>query len=824
MKKLHMIGNAHLDPVWLWDWREGSHENMATLYSAIERLEEFEDVVFTSSSAQFYEWIEEMEPEMFERIRKYVKQGRWIICGGWWVQPDCNLPDGESYVRHALISQNYFKSRFGTISTVGYNVDSFGHNGNMPALLRQAGMDSYVFMRPGPSEKELPGRNFIWESKDGSRVAAFRIPFTYCTFGNLESHIDDCKKEFDSYSDHCICFYGVGNHGGGPTIENIETIRRIMEQAEDEDRVRLVFDSPKGYFDSCREEQKDWPVVHGELQHHASGCYSVVSKMKEWNRKTEHELLRAEKYCEMERGLLDAMRQEDFTRAWKNLLFNQFHDTLAGSAIERAYEDVWIQLGESRSIAARNENRALQRLSFAVDIPFEEKMIPVVVFNPHSFPCCQTVEFETGFFSNDPLDQYLEVKNSKGELADYQFINPEAKIPNRTRIAFKASVGAFGYETYRIVQKGGEWQGIPGVSRWKKVCGENCMERAVLENDRLRIVFDGREGAMVSFYDKNQNLEYMEGGAGSPVVFTDESDTWGHGVFRFDDLCGRYHADRMFYAENGPVRSTLVIQWSYERSYLEQRFTLEQGSDSLKVLCTVDWREQNKCLKLQFPLNLMDCTCTCQVPFGIQERAADGEEQPMLVWSDVSGRQKGDCTESGLCFLTDSKSSGALDGSSYYITVLRSPAFVHHHPYQIEEGEQVSYVDQGKQTFTYEMAPHKENWQASSAVRKALMMNQPMTLVPQSCHPGNLPQRYNGIVCNCSHVVLSAFKRAQDGCGTVVRFYETEGREARALIEIPMIKFAQKLVFSPYEIQSFYVADQGSEVKKVNFMEWDKNE
>ena len=164
MKKMYMIGNAHLDPVWLWPWQEGFQENKATCRSALERLNEYEDVIFTSSSAQFYEWIEKNDPEMFLEIEKRIREGRWVICGGWWVQPDCNIPCGESFARHALISQNYFKEKFGVTAKTGYNVDSFGHQGMMPQILQLSGMENYVFMRPSPQEKGLPARNFIWES------------------------------------------------------------------------------------------------------------------------------------------------------------------------------------------------------------------------------------------------------------------------------------------------------------------------------------------------------------------------------------------------------------------------------------------------------------------------------------------------------------------------------------------------------------------------------------------------------------------------------------------------------------------------------------
>ena len=161
MKTMHMIGNAHLDPVWLWNWQEGYQENKATLKSALDRMEEFDDFIFTSSSAQFYEWVEKNEPEMFECIKKRVQEGRWKICGGWWIQPDCNNPSGESFARQGLIAQNYFMEKFGVKAHTGYCVDSFGHNVMLPQILQLSGMENYVFMRPDPNEKDLPARAFL---------------------------------------------------------------------------------------------------------------------------------------------------------------------------------------------------------------------------------------------------------------------------------------------------------------------------------------------------------------------------------------------------------------------------------------------------------------------------------------------------------------------------------------------------------------------------------------------------------------------------------------------------------------------------------------
>lgn len=176
-KKLYMIGNSHIDPVWMWRWQEGFQEIKATFRSVLDRMKEYETFIFTGSSASFYEWVEENDPAMFEEIKERVKEGRWIIVGGWWIQPDCNAPSGESYVRQGLYGQKYFEEKFGVKAVCGYNVDSFGHNGNLPQILKKSGMDYYVFMRPGRHEKGVDGETFLWKSADGSQVKVFRIPF-----------------------------------------------------------------------------------------------------------------------------------------------------------------------------------------------------------------------------------------------------------------------------------------------------------------------------------------------------------------------------------------------------------------------------------------------------------------------------------------------------------------------------------------------------------------------------------------------------------------------------------------------------------------------
>jgi len=371
---IDLIGNAHIDPVWLWRWQDGFAEIKATFRAALDRMNEFPDFIFTSACACYFEWVEQNAPESFEEIRQRVMEGRFVITGGFWIQPDCNIPSGESFCRQALYSQRYFREKFGRAARIGYNVDSFGHNGMIPQILKKSGMEAYVFMRPDECEKDLPASLFHWRSPDGSAVRAFRIPISYGDWtGNLD--VDDTPGqrtvvvkilETQSLSRlqglPMMCFYGVGNHGGGPTIAALRAIEDFRR--EHPDAVRYA--SPEMYFADAPTEAI--PTLTGDLQHHASGCYAANSLIKMLNRRAENRLLSVEKMMSAAFSLMGhPYNRPLLTRAWRNLLFNQFHDILAGCCIKEACEDAVESFGESLAIAAELGNDALQKISWNVD-------------------------------------------------------------------------------------------------------------------------------------------------------------------------------------------------------------------------------------------------------------------------------------------------------------------------------------------------------------------------------------------------------------------------------------------------------------------------
>lgn len=492
-KKLYMIGNAHIDPVWLWQWQEGFQEIKATFRSVLDRMKEYDDFIFTGSSASFYAWVEENEPSMFEEIKERVKEGRWVIVGGWWIQPDCNAPSGESYVRQGLYGQNYFQEKFGVKAVCGFNPDGFGHNGNLPQMLKKCGMDHYVFMRPGRHEKGLEGETFLWKSADGSEVTAFRIPFEYCTWPDgIEEHMNRCAGEIKNQGNGIMCFYGVGNHGGGPTRKNLDSIREIAKKP---DMPQVKLSSPDEYFEDVKNSGRKLPVVCGELFHHSSGCYSVESQVKLLNRKAENRLMAAEKLSVAAKVLAGlAYPGEEYEKAWKVVLFNQFHDILAGTSLQDAYDDSLEDYGYALHLAGRGQNSAVQALSWKIDIPMEEGMKPLVVFNPNAFELTTEVEVESL-----NVKEQVVLLDEKDQQIPFQLVQSRASCNGRCRISFAAKLPSLGWNTYRLVKR-------EKVKKFKDVQSTEC----TAENKWLRLEIDQETGYVTSFKKKMMRLNFLQ--------------------------------------------------------------------------------------------------------------------------------------------------------------------------------------------------------------------------------------------------------------------------------------------------------------------------
>ncbi len=816
-KTLYMIGNAHIDPVWLWRWDEGFQEVKATFRSALDRMSEFDDFVFTAGSAALYEWVEHSDPELFAEIRQRVAEGRWQIIGGWWMEPDCNVPGGESFVRQGLYGQHYFKEKFGLTARIGYNPDSFGHNGSLPQILKKSGLDSYIFMRPGPHERGLPSHLFWWEANDGSRVLAFRIHYAYCAWpADISQHVLACADAVRAPFDSTLCFYGVGNHGGGPTVANLECIRRMDADPE---FPHLVLSGAGKLLDPAAAQGWPLPVVHDELQHHASGCYSAHSGVKRWNRQAENLLLAAEKWSAIAQRLTGQPYPTDLDRAWKDILFNQFHDVLAGSAIEAAYDDARDLYGEAQAIGGRALNYALQAIAWNVRVEAQEGTAPIVVFNPHAWPVKTNVELEHG-----ELHDGDELRDEGGGPIALQAVQSSATANGRSRLSFLAELPPLGYRTYRLVH-GTPAAAAPAAAA-SRTPGAATAERApaVLENGRFRLAIDPLTGYITSLRDKQAGCEVFTSEAAVPLVMDDPSDTWSHNVFKFDKVCGAFRASRVQLVACGPVKSVLRVTSEYEASRLVQDFTLYEDLAQIDVHVMVDWHEHFKLLKLRFPAHLHSMKATYEIPYGHIQRFASGNEEPGQGWVDLSGISRDTGNLYGVSILNDGKYSFDVNIRDIGLTVLRSPVYANHMPALPVPGEEYAYLDQGIQRFTYSMLPHTGSWEEAGTVRRAAELNQRPLALPGSMRPaGRLPLTASFVSVDRENVDVSVLKQAEDNDDLILRAYETAGMAGRATLCLggPLGDRIVGLDFGACEIKTLRIPrDLARPVEENNLLEW----
>ncbi len=801
--KLQMIGHAHIDPVWMWQWPEGFQEVKATFRSALDRMKEFPEFIFTCSSAAQYEWVEKNDPDMFAEIKQRVAEGRWEVVGGWWVEPDCNQPSGESFVRQGLYGQRFFKEKLGVMARVGFCPDSFGHTGMLPQILKKSGMDYYVFMRPLPHMKGLPARIFHWESDDGSRVLAYRIPFEYLTSGKaFDSHAHRVALEIKPPHTELMCFYGVGNHGGGPTIENIKCIRRLNE---DPAFPVMACSSTERFFAALEASGLSFPVLHTDLQHVASGTYAAHSGMKRWNRQAENLLVAAEKWSALAEKITGQPYPTDFAQAWKNVLFNQFHDILAGTSIEPAYDDARDMHGEAMSIARRNLNYALQSLSWKVGIEPIEGMKPIVVFNPLTWPVKQVVELEYGGLKETDI-----LIDEQGAQLPMQVVRSHATVNGwRKRISFVAELPALGYRTYRVLTQPAQ---LPTQSM--------DATDTVLENSRFRLEIDPQTGYIKGLLDKHLNFELFKGAAARPDVLHDPTDTWSHGETTFRDVVGAFTARRVRLIEHGPVKSVIRVESEYGRSVLMQDFTMYRELDRIDVHVTVDWREQFKVLKLRFPTNLHFPKVTYETAYGHIERAANGEEDPGQNWVDLSGTVKETNVMYGLSLLNDGKYSYSVKEKELSLTVLRSPIYAHHDPYVPSADGRYVFMDQGIQRFTYSLLPHEGGWESAGTVKRGWELNQPPVPIVETYHAGPLPMADSYLSVDQENVLVTVVKRHEDSDDLIIRAYETDKAATRATIRLPRFGRNVEADFGPCEIKTFRVPlDPQRPVVETNLLE-----
>jgi len=485
LKQLYLLCNAHLDPVWQWQREEGIAEAISTFRVAAKFCEDYNGFIFNHNESLLYEWVQEHEPALFERIKRLIKEGKWHIMGGWYLQPDCVMPSGESFVRQIEIGNKYFMEQFGVSSATAVNVDPFGHTRGLVQILKKCGYNSYLFMRP---YNFVPEHDFIWKGYDGSEVIGHDFMGGYNTLkGKAVDKIDDIAKKADENA-KVLVLWGIGDHGGGPSKVDLEKIGEYME-AHPEFSIKHSF--CEEYFSSV--DTSKLRTVQESIVHTMVGCYTSMVRIKQAHRQLESEFSLCEKMLAASGAQYDGKLLEE---AEKALLFNEFHDILPGSCVKKSEEDALRLMGYGREIVNRYCTKAFFKLCEGQP---EGKIgeIPVLVFNPHPYTVEQEISVEFMLEDQNWNHEVTTVK-VRDENGNYLYAQNEKEdsmiqLDWRKRICFRAALKPMSMNRFDC-----ELVRVPGDVREIQKCMED-EEYFIFHNERMEVLISKKSGLIDRF-------------------------------------------------------------------------------------------------------------------------------------------------------------------------------------------------------------------------------------------------------------------------------------------------------------------------------------
>lgn len=802
---LHVIGHSHMDMNWLWtqsETRKMSHDN---LRQAVAFMKEYPDYCLLQSEAAVYKFVEEQDPILFEEVKKYVKEGRFEPVGGMWVESDQMMPSGEALTRSFLLGQRYFQSRFGRMARVGWLPDDFGHQSQLPQMLRQCGMDYFGLMRTAPHTGA-----FWWEGADGSRVLAFST-------GNYNGDINDGLKDrlaaFPVNYHRSFCPTGEGDHGGGPTRQNIEKVHELDARA---DYPSVKFTTAESFFEKAAKEATERPTHVGEMGYIFEGCYSNVAEIKELNRRCENTLYENE-YLQSLNWLQGKKYPSDKLQdLWEGVAFNQFHDILPGSAI---YESNRESVGRYNDLlfSASNERDNAFR-AYVDNIPFLSNMgQPIVAFNflPYQRKALVEAEIFTydlpltssfhgwgnfeafrTIFPRDGLKTTVLVRDTEGKTYPGQIVWGKRFPPGwRWKVEFVCDdIPAGGYKTFYVdpTQKGTLNEDIPFADN-------------TFDTDYYRIKIDPLTGNIVSLIDKASGKDFVAAGKqlNTLRMYTEmkngEMKSWT--INRTTSRSGLTTVGNAI-VQNGPIRATIETNFTWGNSRFKVLTFIYRSLPRIDYEVDARWLEygtgekDSPMLRAVFPIDVPNSTFWNDVAYNVVERPHDGmlagrptpewlknrespgtaersegQEVPAQKWVDVTDGKV------GFALLNRSKYGHCYNDGELRLTLLRSG------------GDPDIFPNLGKFNIQYSIMPHTGDW-TNGVMLAGLDYNLPIYAAePLSVSfkkaGANLPAERQLISIDKPNVLLSTIKKAEDGNELIVRVCEMTGRETPIHITLP---------------------------------------
>ncbi len=770
---LFFAANAHIDAAWLW--REG--ETIAvcknTFASVMNMARARTDFSYTQSSAAYYDWMERLYPELFGEIKARIGEGRWEVVGGMWVEPDCNLPSGTSWARQLLYGKRYFREKLGVDVTIGWNPDSFGYNWNMPQFYRSAGIDAFITQKIGWNEKNVfPHRAFWWEGPDGSRILSY-FPFDYVNTIDDPARLVDWLRQYDANTGFRKMFvlFGVGDHGGGPSIEMIGRI----------DRLKTLDIFPSIDFGTAGEylgwiKQQDLtklPVWRDELylEYH-QGTFTTQAKIKEANRRSEMLLTGAEAFSAIAALSGRPYGGARLEAAWRDVMFNQFHDILPGSSIREVYLDAAERYREAEALAGHELSGALDHLAGQVDTS-RLAGEAVVVFNPLGWdrpglvrvPLPAGDEAEVAVFDVDGRELPSQAVATGTLTREVLFMAP--KVPS------------LGYATFELRRN-------PPRAKFP---GTLTVTESALENDAFRVALDPASGWIRSIVDKRTGREVLAGPANRLQLLEDKPEAWDAWNV---GLTGTEYPSTLRsieVVERGPVRVVLRVKRDFlapgtkkeaptedfPSSFFTQDIVLYAGSDRIDFITRVDWWEQKTMLKVAFPVAVTSDVATFEIPNATIERSTGLEtpqeqaqvEVPAQRWADLSQ------ADHGVSLLNAAKYGYDVKGNTLRLSLLRSPVWPD------------PTADRGKHVIEYALYPHAKGWREAGTVRRGYELDHPLLVARTGRHAGALPAEQSFVRLAPDSLVLTSIKKAEDSAAWVVQWYDAHGDGAAATLTLP---------------------------------------
>jgi alpha-mannosidase len=793
---IHLDGNSHIDAAWLWPRSETVDVVHRTFGTALQLMHEYPDYVYTQSAAQYNAWMADKYPPLNDEIAQRIREGRWEVVGGMWVEPDLNLPDGESTARSILIGKRWFLDHYGVDVRIGWNPDSFGYNWQLPQIYKKSGIDYFVTQKMSWNDtNQLPLKLFWWESPDGSKVLTY-FPHGYgdriLNPVHFSAEFADARIKAPGLPE-MMTLYGVGDHGGGPTRDMLDQGTHWMQPGMI--TPKMEFGTAQSYFSAIEKEiapeSKTWnyatiaqgyqyppappageisiPTWKDELylEYHR-GVYTTQANMKRNLREAPEWTLNAEKVASL--AWLDGnpYPSGELTEAWKKIAFNDFHDLAAGSGIAVIYRDAQKDFDQVRWATNEISSKSLRTISERIDTRVNGGAA-VLVFNPLAWSRSGMVRVDVQMPS-DATE--VSVLDAHGNVLPSELLSRDAGTSTVHLLVQAHDVPSLGYELLHVVA--GKREFASDLKAAESASGIR------LENAALRVVVDPRTGCITSLYDRKSGFESIASGSCGNQLQTFHDlpklyDAWNIDPGTYDHPPAIPQADSVKLIQQSPLRAIVRIVRKWQSSTFEQEIELDANSDEVEIHNDVDWHETHVLLKAAFPLSATAPFATYEIPFGTIERPTTRNnswekarfEVPAQNWADLGdGRH-------GLSLINRGKFGYDAVGNLLRLTLLRSPT------------SPDPNADRGEQRFSFALYPHAGDWKHAMTVRRGYEYNYGLTAAQVEEHAGALPAEHSFVSVSAPDVVLTAMKKAEDSNALVFHMYEWAGRQAQVSLEVP---------------------------------------